>query len=206
MDTWQMIEDERASLVEALATLPESDWDKPSLCTGWTVREVVGHIIAAANQTPPSFFRKLIASGFSFTKLVNKDIERYTDGKSGDELVDSLRSRIKARTAPPGPTLSWLGETIVHSEDIFRALNGYREHPVDHVVAVGKFYAGSNLLIGSKKRIDGVTLRATDADWTHGEGPEARGPAIALVMAMTGRKVALDDLSGEGVAILRERN
>ena len=114
------------------------------------------------------------------------------------------RSRVDARTAPPGPATSWLGETIVHGEDIFRALDGYREHPTGHVTAVAEFYAGSNLLIGAKNRIAGVRLRATDADWGHGTGPEAAGPAIALVMAMTGRKPALDDLT-VGVAVLRDR-
>lgn len=201
-----MIEKERASLADALAALPEDDWDKPSLCSGWSVRQVVGHVIATANQTPGSFFTKFVGSGFSFNRLLAKDIERYTDGRSNPELVDSLRSRVQARTAPPGPTLSWLGETIVHSEDIFRALNGYRDHPVEHVTAAADFYTTSNLLIGAKKRIEGVKLQATDAEWSHGDGPEVSGPAIALVLAMTGRKVALDDLTGDGVEVLRGRD
>jgi hypothetical protein len=74
------------------------------------------------------------------------------------------------------------------------------------VIAVADFYKNSNLLIGAKNRIDGVTLRATDVEWRHGSGPEVNGPAIALVMAMTGRKAALDDLTGEGVALLRARD
>jgi len=206
MDTWQMIEEERASLVDALAALPDADWDKPSLCPGWTVREVVGHLIATASMTPPKFFGKLVTSGFNFGKLTSKEIEHHTAGRTNAELVDTLRSKIKARTAPPGPTMSWLGETIVHGEDIFRALGGYRPHRAEHVVAVADFYRGSNMLIGAKKRIDGVTLRATDTEWQHGTGPEASGPVIALLLAMTGRKAALDDLSGDGVAVLRQRS
>ena len=205
MDTWQMIEEERASLVEALAALPEGDWARPSLCSGWSVRDVVAHMIATANMTPPRFVARLAASGFSFQRLTREDIRRYSEGRSPAEMVDALRARISARTAPPGPTASWLGETIVHSEDVFRALGGYRPHPVTHVIAVADFYKGSNLLIGAKNRIAGVTLRATDTDWSHGTGPEAAGPAIALVLAMTGRAAALDDLTGDGVAVLRER-
>ena len=206
MDTWQMIKEERASLVDALAALPDAAWSTPSLCPGWTVRDVVGHMIATANTTPPKFVVKLAGSGFNFQKMARKDIEQVTAGKTNGELVDAFRARISARTAPPGPTISWLGETIVHGEDVFRALGGYREHPVEHLVAVADFYRNSNLLIGAKNRIGGVTLRATDTDWRYGTGPELSGPAIALVMAMTGRKVALDDLSGDGVAVLRERN
>jgi hypothetical protein len=76
---------------------------------------------------------------------------------------------------------------------------------MENVLAVADFYKSSNALIGSKNRIDGVTLIATDADWRTGTGPEATGPAIALVMAMTGRKIPLDDLTGDGVDLLSDR-
>src|SRR6185369_16818903 len=76
------------------------------------------------------------------------------------------------RGHPPGPTQTWLGESIVHSEDIRRALGIQHKYPTDAVVTVADFYKGSNLLIGSKSRIAGLTLRATDANWSHGAGPE----------------------------------
>jgi uncharacterized protein (TIGR03083 family) len=205
MDTWQMIEEERASLVDALAALPAAAWDKPSLCEGWTVREVVGHMVSTANMTRPTFVAKLAGSGFSFQNMTRKEINRYTSGATNADLVEALRSRIHSHSAPPGPAPSWLGETIVHGEDVFRALDGYRPHPIEHVIAVADFYKRSNLLIGSKDRVTGVTLRATDTAWSHGSGPEVRGPAIALLLAMTGRKAVLDDLTGDGVALLRSR-
>jgi uncharacterized protein (TIGR03083 family) len=201
-----MIEAERRSLVDGLAALPAPDWSRPSLCAGRSVRDVVGHLIATASMTPPQFVAKLAGSGFSFERMTGKEIERVTAGRTDADLVATMRSLISARKAPPGPATSWLGETIVHGEDIFRALGGYHQHPVDHVVAVADFYRKSNLLIGSKRRIAGVTLRATDTDWQHGDGPLASGPILALVMAMTGRKVALEDLSGDGVAVLRGRD
>jgi uncharacterized protein (TIGR03083 family) len=201
-----MIEQERASLVDALAALPAADWDRPSLCAGRTVRDVVGHLIATASMTPPAFFAKLAGSGFSFARMTGKEIDRVTAGGTDADLVEKMRSLIPARKGPPGPATSWLGETIVHGEDIFRALDGYRQHPVEHVVAVADFYKNSNLLIGAKKRIAGARLRATDTDWQYGNGPLVSGPVLALVMAMTGRKVALDDLSGDGVTVLRGRD
>jgi uncharacterized protein (TIGR03083 family) len=205
MDTWQMIRGERVSFADALAALPDTAWDQPSLCTGWSVRDVVGHVIATAFMTPPKFFAKLAGSRFNFAAMSVKNIRQVTADRTNADLVELYRSRIDARSAPPGPATSWLGETVVHGEDVFRALGGYREHPIEHVVAVADFYQNSNLLIGAKRRITGLSLRATDTDWRHGTGPEVSGPAIALVLAMTGRKAALDDLSGEGVAQLRER-
>jgi uncharacterized protein (TIGR03083 family) len=156
-------------------------------------------------MTPPAFLGKMIASGFRFPAMTVRDIERTLAGRSDADLVEAYRSRVTARTAPPGPPTSWLGETIVHGEDIFRSLGSYREHPDAHLRAVADFYSGSNLLIGSKTRIAGVRLEATDSNWSHGDGPAATGPAVALVMAMTGRKPALNDLTGDGVAVLRAR-
>jgi hypothetical protein len=104
----------------------------------------------------------------------------------------------------PGP---WtVGETIVHAEDIRRPLVIAHTYAPAAVRRVADFYKGSNMLIGAKNRIAGVTLRATDTDWSHGSGPEAMGPLLSLVMAMTGRKVALDDLEGTGLYVLRSRD
>jgi uncharacterized protein (TIGR03083 family) len=205
MDNWNAIRAERASLVDALAELPDDAWERPSLCGGWSVREVVAHLVATAQMTPPAFFGRMIASGFRFQAMTAANIRRVLDGRGNADLVTMYRSLVDARTAPPGPTISWLGETVVHGEDIFRALDGYRDHPTAHLTTVADFYTGSNLLIGAKNRIAGVRLRATDTDWNHGTGPEAAGPMVALVMAMTGRQPALDDLTGDGVALLRDR-
>ena len=205
MDTWPMIKAERIATADALAALPPADWDRPSLCAGWTVRDVVAHMIDSQTVTPARFFARFAASGFRFPVMARRNIEAIRNGRTDRELLELLRSRADARTAPPGPVLSWLGEAIVHGEDATRAVEGYREHPIEHLVAVADFYKRSNALIGTKRRIDGVALHATDADWRHGSGPEVSGPMIALVLAMTGRKVALSDLHGDGVAVMRDR-
>ena len=82
---------------------------------------------------------------------------------------------------------------------------GYVVSAYDPGFSAANFLKGSNLLIGSKRRIAGLGLRANDLEWATGSGPEVTGPAISLLMAMTGRAAALDDLSGEGVATLRSR-
>ena len=47
-----------------------------------------------------------------------------------------------------------------------------------------------------------VRIMAADADVTLGDGPRVSGPALSLLLAITGRPVALDDLDGPGVAAL----
>jgi hypothetical protein len=72
-------------------------------------------------------------------------------------------------------------------------------------MAVADSWKNSNLLIGAKRRITGLRLQATDAQWAHGDGPEVSGPLISLILAMTGRKAVHADLSGEGVTELTSR-
>ena len=98
-----------------------------------------------------------------------------------------------------------LGEALIHSDDIRRPLGIKHDYPTDAVVRCLDFFKGSNLLIGAKKRIAGLSLQATDTSWSHGSGPKVSGPAHSLLMAMTGRSPAIDDLEGDGVETLRAR-
>lgn len=93
----------------------------------------------------------------------------------------------------------------VHAEDIRRPLGIAPDYPHAAVIDVLNFYKTSHTLIGTKKRVAGVKLVATEADWSHGEGPGASGPLLSLLLAATGRTAGLDDLSGAGVEILRSR-
>jgi uncharacterized protein (TIGR03083 family) len=101
---------------------------------------------------------------------------------------------------------SWLGETIVHAEDVRRPLGVRHDYDAAALARVAEFYGRSNLILGGRKRVAGLTMRASDADWTAGSGPEVSGPLVSLVLATAGRKQALDDLSGPGVEILRSRD
>ena len=204
IDIWPVVRDERSALAADLAPLTEPQWSTPSLCDDWTVRDVLAHMTATAKVTPASFFPKLIGSGFSFGRMQAKDIATER-GASGAETLAHFEGVITSQKRPPGPKDTILGETIIHSEDIRRALGLQHDYPTEAVVEVADFYKGSNLIIGAKRRIGGLTLRASDTDWSHGTGPEVTGPIVAIVMAMTGRKAALDQLSGDGVALLRQR-
>ncbi|HZC71138.1 MAG TPA: hypothetical protein VE442_10610 [Jatrophihabitans sp.] len=103
-------------------------------------------------------------------------------------------------TSPPGPLDTWLGETVVHSTDIRWSVGIEHAFAPETLARAADFHKASNLLIGAKNRIAGRTRRATDTDWTHGSGPEVTSPMLALVMAMTGRRAALERLSGSGLA------
>ena len=204
-DVWPTIHTERKALAGDLEALTDEQWGTPSLCGEWTVRDALAHMTATAKISPPQFFTKIITSGFSLKNVQSKDIATERGGSPAETLA-RFQAEVNSSKHPPGPNDTWLGETLIHAEDVRRPLGIKHEYPTDAAVRVANFYKNSNLVIGSKRRIAGVKLSATDTDWTHGDGPEVRGPMIALVMAMTGRPQVLDDLSGEGVATLRSRS
>jgi uncharacterized protein (TIGR03083 family) len=203
-DIWPAVHAERKALAADLRALGDEGWATPSLCGDWTVRDVLAHMTSAGTLTPPAFFAGLIASGFNFDKLQDKGIAARRGATPADTLA-GFEAVVTSVKHPPGPATTWLGEVIVHSEDIRRPLGITHAYPTGAVVQVADFYQGSNLLIGSKRRIEGLSLRATDAAWSHGSGPEVAGPIVSLVLAMTGRKEAIDDLTGDGVPTLRAR-
>jgi len=199
-----MIAVERKALAGDLGSLTDAQWQTASLCDGWTVRDLLGHMTATAEMTPGAFVGKIIGSGFSFDKLQKKDIAKQNEGSPADTLA-RFEASVDSTKHPPGPVDSWLGEVVLHAEDIRRPLGIKHAYPPAAVTRVLDFYRKSNLVVGGKKRAAGLTLRATDADWSAGTGPEAVGPAIALALAVTGRAAALADLSGDGVATLQGR-
>jgi uncharacterized protein (TIGR03083 family) len=204
MDIWPVIHAERKALASDLGSLQQDQWSTTSLCTEWTVRDVLAHMTATAKMSPPAFFVKLAGSGFNFGKLQGKDIAAEKGASAADTLA-GFEAIVTSTGHPPGPPNTMLGETIVHSEDIRRALGIRHAYPTDAVVQAADFFKGSNLIIGTKRRISGLKLRATDAEWSTGDGPEVTGPILALLMAMTGRKPATSELTGEGVETLAAR-
>src|SRR5260370_2143933 len=171
MEIWPVIHAERKALASDLGSLDEAQWSTPSLCTEWTVRDVLAHMTATAKMSPPAFFVKLAGSGFSLTKLQGKDIAAEKGGSSADTLA-GFEAIVTSTGHPPGPADTMLGQTILHAEDIRRALGRQHAYPTQAVVQVADLYKGSNLIIGTKRRISRLRLRPTDADWSTGPGPE----------------------------------
>jgi uncharacterized protein (TIGR03083 family) len=202
--TWKLIHRERAAMADTLATLDESQWKQPSLCGGWSVRETAAHIVAGAEQTTGHFIGHMAANGFRFNTMMDRDARRI-GARAPDELIARLRARVTTTNHPPAPVATMLGEIVVHSDDIRRPLGLRADVGEDALVACLEMYKGASFPLGSKKRIDGLRLVATDVDWSHGSGPEVTGPALPMVMVMTGRAAGLDALSGDGMTTLRRR-
>lgn len=205
MDTWQLIGTERTRLAQALAGLSDRDWAANSLCAGWTNRDTLAHIVSTAEITQGKFFLGMARNGFNFNRMVAGDIQRV-GADSTEHLLARLAAAATSRAHPPGPVTSMLLEIVVHGEDIAFGLNRSIDHSPEALLGAAEFAKTAQPLVGCRKRIAGLRLLATDAEWSTGAGPEVSGPLTSLLLAMCGRRPALDRLTGDGVAALRDRS
>ncbi|MFF5981227.1 maleylpyruvate isomerase family mycothiol-dependent enzyme [Streptomyces olindensis] len=203
-DVWPLIHAERAALAADLAGLSDEQWETPSLCAGWTVRDVLAHLTAGASLDAVRWMAGVIRCRFDFDKQVAMRLAEQLGAAPG-ETLERFRRVVPSTTKPPLPAMAMLGETLVHAEDIRRPLGIRRGYPSEVVTRVARYYQGSDLVVVAKGRIDGLRLLAEDGPFTTGSGPLVSGPTLALVMAMTGRATYCDELAGDGAELLRSR-
>jgi uncharacterized protein (TIGR03083 family) len=202
--TWPLVHAERAALAADLAELAEQRWDTPSLCDQLTVRQVLAHLTAGASLNPVQWMAGVIRCRFDFDKQVALRLAQQM-GAAPAETLARFRRVITSTTKPPLPVVAMLGETIVHGADIRRPLGIERDYPVATLTLLADYYQGSDLPALTQKRVRGLRLTATDGPFTAGAGPLVSGTTLALIMAMAGREPFCDELDGDGVATLRER-
>ncbi len=202
--TWKLIHHERAGVADMLESLAPGDWSRPSLCGEWTVQIAAAHIVAGAEQTKANFAKRMIANGFRFNTMIDRDA-RKVGALPSAEIIERLRARLTTTNRAPAPVITMLGEVVVHGEDIRGALGRTDDVDPAAMVACLQMYTGANFPVGTKKRIAGLRLAPSDVDWTHGSGPEVTGPSRSLLLAMTGRSAGLNGLGGPGLATLRDR-
>jgi uncharacterized protein (TIGR03083 family) len=204
-DVWPVVHTERQALADDLEHLTVDQWATPSLCAGWDIHDVLAHLVETAKTTPLRFLVGFAAAGFDFDKSNANGIaaERAADPAA---TLAALRA-VRLRTSSPlAPRDTRLVETFVHGEDIRRPLGIGRDYPPASVVRAIRYQARTSAAVGgSKARVAGVTLSATDIDFTFGSGPVVEGAAISLLLAACGRSSALADLTGPGVGVLAGR-
>lgn len=201
---WPLIRGERVALIADLEPLTDAQWATQSLCAEWTVRDVLAHMTATAKMTPGRFFGKLAGSGFRFNAMSAKDVKNERGATPADALT-AFKAQLDRTTSPPGPVDAMVAEIVIHGQDIRRPLGISHTYEPETLTLVGDFVIKGNLLLGGKRRATGLTLSASDVDWTRGVGPEVKGPLASIIIALCGRKAGLPDLTGDGLATLTGR-
>lgn len=208
MELWDAERDEMLDLAERLAPLDNGQWNSPSLCTQWRIRDVLAHVAAGAEGAfgVGAILGGLVRHRFNYNRWVAADGQERGQQDPAVVLKVLLNAAANRKARPGARPVRGLMHVLVHGQDICRPLGIQRDLPEAHLVAVADFVKDDVHIFGAKRRIAGLKLSATDMDWSHGNGPEVIGPAEALVMMMAGRLVALNDLSGEGKPALVTRH
>jgi uncharacterized protein (TIGR03083 family) len=171
--------------------LSPEQWATPSLCAGWTVRDVATHLVMPFEVPLPMFVLRIVASGFDFDKMSNKFATG--DRRPGSDLAKVVRANAEHRFVPPNfPPQAPLTDIVTHSLDMFLPLGIEREIPADALRTVLDFLMTPKAAKAfvPKGFTDGRSFVATDIDWRSGAGTEVSAPAHDLILALTGRVAA----------------
>ncbi len=199
---WPVVHAERTRLVSDLRGLPYDAWSTPSLCEGWTVHDVLAHLLDTAKTSRIGFARRMILCRFDFDSDNAAGISRAKCDDAEDTL-DAMQAAITLTLTPPAARATRLVEAFVHGEDIRRPLGIASDYPPEAVGVALAYQSKTAVAIqGGRERVDGLRLIATDTGTAIGDGAEVRGRAIDLLVAASGRRSAAGAFDGPGASRL----
>jgi uncharacterized protein (TIGR03083 family) len=199
MEHWDVIAAERRNLADQLDGLTPQQWATQSLCDAWTIRGVVAHLVMTHKVSIPRFMVAIALARGSFARA-NVTLTAREAQQPTTELIADLRKFADSHFKPPGfGSEAPLADILIHGQDIRIPLGLDTPGPIEPWRVALDFLVTPKAQRGfSARKLPALRLRATDLDWTHGSGEEVSGPAIALALAIMGRKARLRDLTGPG--------
>jgi uncharacterized protein (TIGR03083 family) len=206
-EVWKAIDSQRTRVADLLDGLADDEWDQPSLCGGWTVRDVAAHL--TLQQLTLGDAARLAARSPGGLRRITREAARRRAAAPTARLVAEIRATAGSRRHNAGVTCrETLIDILVHGLDIAVPLGRALEVPGDAAAeAATRVWELAFPFFGypfhPRRRLRGLRLAATDTDWAVGRGQLAEGPMAALLLLLTGRAAALPQLTGPGAATLR---
>jgi uncharacterized protein (TIGR03083 family) len=206
--TWRYVDSERLGLADLLDDLTDEEWETPSLCARWRIRDVVAHL-ALAHTGVAQAGRDLVRARGRLDVMIRDSAVRHARAPR-EQLVGQIRRMAGSRRRAPGVSyVEPLIDVLVHGQDIALPLHRMRPIPADAaVIAAQRVWTMPwplSTTFRARSRLSGFELVADDADWSAGRGARVEGPIGALLMLLTGRTACLDRLAGPGAAELQRR-
>ncbi|RZU30761.1 maleylpyruvate isomerase family mycothiol-dependent enzyme [Blastococcus saxobsidens] len=204
MSVMALARSEREDLRDLLSGLTPEQWQAPSLCAGWSVQDVVAHMLSYEELGPRQLAERFVRGRLRIDGVNAVGLEEY-GRRSPAELLQLLDAHLTPAglTAGIGGAIA-LTDGMIHQQDIRRPLGLPRVIPAERLVPALRTALFAPVLLGVLRMRD-VRLVATDIDWTFGRGPEVRGAAEALLMCVAGRRGVVAELSGPGQERLAHR-
>lgn len=195
---------EREDFADFLTGLTPEQWDSPSLCAGWSVRDVVAHCVSFEGLSPRELTARFV-KGRLKTDRINALAVADLAERSAAQLITILRDNAEPHGLGAGfGGRVALTDNMIHQQDIRRPLGLVRSIPSERLCAALDFVRYAPTIRGAW-RARGMRLVAIDVAWSHGKGPEVHGTGEALLMVMAGRRDAVRDVDGPGVVTLASR-
>jgi uncharacterized protein (TIGR03083 family) len=205
VDVQARTEANRRLLADFFDGLADHQLDARSLCPAWTVREVLGHLVSPLTGSLGQLVREVVRQRGSVNRA-SEAIAREVARRPVAELTSLLRDRADVHGRAPGVgPMGQMTDGCVHLRDCARPLGLAADVSLDDWRMVLDWLPPGVPDLVPRRRLVGLSMRATDQDWTWGTGDEVAGTSEALAMAVSGRPVALADLTGPGVDVLRGR-
>lgn len=187
---------ERSEQADLLAALRPDQWDVPTLCAGWRVREVVAHTTMPFRTSVGRTLVELVKARGSINRMADRCARRDAARMTSKELLATLRDNVAHPWKPPGGgALGALSHDVIHGLDISVGLGLGRLVPPDRIAMVLSGLTPRNIAFFGTD-LTGVELRATDLDWGHGTGTPIRGLAQDLLLVICGRSLPPGHLEG----------
>jgi uncharacterized protein (TIGR03083 family) len=166
--------------------------------------QVVAHLTAAASLNQRQWLFSMLGARFRPDVHNQRRLLEHC-GRTPGETLAQYRAVITSTTSPSGHIPAYLGEVVVHAQDIRQPLGLVQAPSVDALTPVADFFAQRDFAVASHTRVAELQLRADDGPFAAGTGPLVTGSTVALVMSMAGRVSYLTELDGPGVPTLRSR-
>ncbi|MGV9807519.1 maleylpyruvate isomerase family mycothiol-dependent enzyme [Micromonospora chersina] len=205
-DLLPMIAAERRRTADLIDSLTPAQLDTPSLCGSWTVREVAGHLVSPLVGSRWALLPLVARAGFRL-HVANARLAQQVARRPAAELAAALREHAEHRFRPP--VVGYFGQLTdlqVHGLDIRRPLGLPADLDPDRVRTSLDFLTGGRAVgFVDRRRVAGLRFEASDLGWASGAGPVVRGTGEAMLLTLTGRRVVLPELEGDGVTVLAGR-
>jgi uncharacterized protein (TIGR03083 family) len=186
---WPAIDAQRLRVADLLDDLSDDEWRRPSLCAGWTVRDVTAHLTLQQVGFGQAIAMMVRARGNTDRAIREAACRRAAVMPTG-QMIGEIRGMVGSQRHNAGVTSrETLIDILVHGQDIAIPLGRHLNMPADAAAV-----AASRVWTmrwppppPGRRKLAGFRLVATDTSWSVGVGPEIRGPIGALLLLLCGR-------------------
>lgn len=202
---WQSVHDDRRALFIQLQNVSPENWELPTGCAGWNVHDVLAHVVDTAKTSRLIFVREMLMTGFNFDAANERGLMREKQENPLLTLAE-FGNTLELTLTPPAAIETRLVEAYVHGEDIRRALGIKQEYPAEQVALALDYQLHTTVKFGGgRERAAGFRLQSADNSNSWGSGVAVEGSSLSLLLAVSGRHIAPEEVNGPGAKAFLER-